>query len=169
MAPSFDWSRFRLGIHVQATPTRVYRALATASGMEKWYPNRATFHNKTGKKRLRTELARKGDSVYMWLVYGGGADGTLKVLDARKDRMLKMTFGSAGRIWFTLRKSGGGTVLELIQHRIPTTPRARVDFHMGCRTGWTFFLTNLKSVMEKGPDLRESDSLRITKTFLVNM
>jgi hypothetical protein len=40
---------------------------------------------------------------------------------------------------------------------------------MGCRTGWTFFLTNLKSILEKGPDLRESDPRRIKETFLVNM
>jgi uncharacterized protein YndB with AHSA1/START domain len=147
----------------------VYKALATASGQEKWFPNRCHFLTKAGKKRLKRELARKGDKVYMWMVYGGGVDGTERILDARKDRMLKLSFGAAGRLEFTLKKSGKGTLLELVQDEIPTTPKARVEFHMGCRTGWTFFLTNLKSVLEKGPDLRESDPRRVKNTMLVNM
>jgi hypothetical protein len=28
---------------------------------------------------------------------------------------------------------------------------------LDCRDGWTFYLTNLKCVIEGGPDLREKD------------
>ena len=54
-------------------------------------------------------------------------------------------------------------------NRIPTGPKARIESHLGCRTGWTFFLVNLKSVAEGGPDLRETDVRRASDTALVNM
>ncbi len=169
MSRLFNWSRFSLGVYVDTSPTRVYKTLATAGGLEKWFPNVARFASKAGTVRKRNELTRKGDAYYKWFIYAGGVEGTGKVLDARKDRLLKMTFGTNGQITFTLRRQGSGTLVELTQDRIPTTPKARIDSHMGCRTGWTFFLTNLKSVLEGGPDLRETDPKRAKDIALVNM
>jgi hypothetical protein len=31
------------------------------------------------------------------------------------------------------------------------------NYHLGCKTGWTFYLANLKSLMEGGIDLRNKN------------
>lgn len=156
-------------MYVDAKPTRVYRALATSAGLETWFPNVARYIERRGRNRRRTEPAKAGDTYYKWFVYAGGVEGTGKVLKARKDRLLALTFGTNGDICFALTTTGRGTLVELVQNRIPTGPKARVESHLGCRTGWTFFLTNLKSVLEGGHDLRETDPQRARDVSLVNM
>jgi len=47
----------------------------------------------------------------------------------------------------------------LWQENIPTDEKAKVSWHLGCATGWTFYLTNLKSILEGGLDLRNKDEL----------
>jgi uncharacterized protein YndB with AHSA1/START domain len=128
MADKFDWSRFRLGVCIRATPDTAYRAWATAAGLVAWFPNAA-----------------------------------------RKPTLYKITFSPNGEITVRISKDGKYSLVELIQNKIPTSAKGKIDSHMGCRTGWTFFLTNLKSVLEGGPDLRELDAERAKQTFLVNM
>ncbi|MFN2293057.1 MAG: hypothetical protein ACK2U0_01470, partial [Candidatus Promineifilaceae bacterium] len=52
------------------------------------------------------------------------------------------------------------TLLELVQENMPDTPEAQVSWHMGCNLGWSFFMTNLKALLEYGVDLRETDQER---------
>ena len=40
------------------------------------------------------------------------------------------------------------------------TPAANVSWHLGCNLGWSFFMTNLKGLLEHGVDLRETDPER---------
>ena len=169
MARTFDWSRFRLGIHVRTSPSRTYRLLATGAGLARWFPNEAVFRDGAGRARRPTELARRGDAYFKRFIYAGGVKGEGKVLAARRDRLFKISFGENGEVCFTLRPKDRGTLVELVQDKIPTSPRSRIDSHLGCRTGWTFFLVNLKSVAEGGPDLRETDVKRSRDTALVNM
>ena len=49
------------------------------------------------------------------------------------------------------------TMLRLVQENIPNTPKTNVSLHMGCNMGWSFFMTNLKALLEYGVDLREKD------------
>ena len=51
----------------------------------------------------------------------------------------------------------GVTVVELVQENIPIDDLSRVNYHLGCLTGWTFYLANLKSVLEGGIDLRNKN------------
>jgi len=169
VARTFDWSRFRLGIHVRKTPPQVFRLLATAAGLAKWFPNEAVYRDRAGRTRRPTELAKSGDAYFKRFVYAGGVQGDGVVLSARRERLFKISFGENGEVCFRLKPKDRGTLVELIQDRIPTHPEARIESHLGCRTGWTFFLTNLKSVAEGGPDLRETDSKRARDTALVNM
>lgn len=47
--------------------------------------------------------------------------------------------------------------MELVQAKIPTDEISKVRLHLGCQNGWTFYLTNLKSIMEGGLDLRNKN------------
>jgi len=48
-------------------------------------------------------------------------------------------------------------VVELWQENIPGDEDSKVNLHMGCTKGWTFYLTNLKSILEGGIDLRNKN------------
>jgi hypothetical protein len=48
--------------------------------------------------------------------------------------------------------------VELVQEEIPTDENGKQIFHLGCKSGWTFYLANLKSIFEGGIDLRNRNT-----------
>jgi hypothetical protein len=52
------------------------------------------------------------------------------------------------------KKKEGENIVELLQENIPTDEQGMHSWHLGCKTGSTFYLANLKSVLEGGIDLR---------------
>jgi hypothetical protein len=66
----------------------------------------------------------------------------------------------AGEGWAELRivphVHAGMTTVDREQRMHPTRDfKALESANMGCREGWAFLLTNLKSVLEHGIDLRD--------------
>ena len=55
------------------------------------------------------------------------------------------------------RTEEGETIVELTQYNIAVDDRSKSNFHVGCMQGWTFYLANLKSLMEAGIDLRNKN------------
>jgi hypothetical protein len=51
----------------------------------------------------------------------------------------------------------GQHIIQLTQENIPTDEESKINFYLGCQTGWTFYLTNLKSIFEGGKDLRNKN------------
>ena len=84
------------------------------------------------------------------------------------DEKLVFTFGdkepgSEEKIIVTVdvhAEEDGVTRLRLVQENMPDTPQGHVGWHMGCNLGWSFFMTNLKALLEHGVDLRETDRER---------
>ena len=56
-----------------------------------------------------------------------------------------------------IKKEGDNNIVELVQDSIPTDEQGMHYWHLGCKTGWTFYLANLKSMLEGGLDLRNRD------------
>jgi hypothetical protein len=56
-----------------------------------------------------------------------------------------------------MKEERGHMIVELVQTEIPTDDRGKHYWHLGCKTGWTFYLANLKSLFEGGVDLRNRD------------
>ncbi len=50
-----------------------------------------------------------------------------------------------------------GTIVTLYQKNIPADDDSKIGVRLGCDTGWSFYLVNLKSVYEGGLDLRNKD------------
>jgi len=44
-----------------------------------------------------------------------------------------------------------------MQEEIPTDEKSMQSFYVGCKTGWTFYLANMKSILEGGIDLRNKN------------
>lgn len=140
----YDWTQFTVKVEIRATPARVFRAWTNQTEITRWFVSEAILE------------PRKGGRFYMKFLTGVSGDET--VLAIQKDRSFTFSFGPDGEtVAVTLRKVAGGTDCILRQYGMKTTPQAKVDWHMGCRSGWVFFLANLKAHLEHKIDLRGTD------------
>jgi len=104
------------------------------------------------------DYIQTGDK-YEWRWHGWSDDvverGTF--LDANGKDFLKFVFGKAGIVSVQIKIEEGAAIVELTQEEIPVDEESKFSFHVGCSTGWTFYLANLKSVLEGGLDLRNKN------------
>lgn len=150
-----DWSRFTVRINVKATVGELYRCWATRAGMEKWFLRLSEYRNRKGELRDEREEVGKGDS-YKWLWYGWPDDTVERgtILDANGEDLIAFSFGKAGNCLVRIYEEVGEQIVEVQQEGIPVDEHGRHTYHVGCKTGWTFYLANLKSLCEGGVDLR---------------
>jgi uncharacterized protein YndB with AHSA1/START domain len=155
---SYDWSRFVTRINVNAPIEKLYWCWATREGMEYWFLRLSEFTKPDGTLRANGDLVQQGD-VYRWRWHGWSdettEDGT--ILEANGKDLLKFSFGKAGNCSVTLKNEAGENLVELVQDEIPTDEQGMHYWHLGCKTGWTFYLANLKSLLEGGIDLRNKN------------
>lgn len=159
---AYDWSKFCKRIDIKAPVETVFKAWSTQAGLEAWFLRTAEFTSPDGRLRRRQESIEKGDT-YRWLWHGYD-DSTVEtgtILDANGKDMLQFSFALTCAVTVTIAKEQGETVVTLWQENIPTDDKSKSTWHLGCATGWTFYLANLKSLLEGGLDLRNKDeSLR---------
>jgi hypothetical protein len=132
--------------------------LTTQQGLETWFLRQATFTKPDGTTRGRELRVQKGDN-YQWLWHGWPDEILEKgnVIEINEGKSFAFSFGRAGNVKISLLQEKGQTVVELLQENIPTNAESQVEFHIGCTKGWLFYLTNLKSIVEGGIDLRNRD------------
>jgi len=150
-----DWSRFAVRINTKAPHEELYKAWATREGLEDWFLRMAEFKKPGGELRANNELVHEGDT-YRWRWHGWPDEMTEEgeVLSANGKDFFSFRFGKAGIVDVLLKNEEGESIVELIQHDIPTDDESIKNWHIGCKTGWTFYLANLKSIYEGGLDLR---------------
>ncbi len=156
---SFDWSRFSVRINIKnATVEKLYQAWATREGLEYWFLRLAEFKQSSGTMRKSTELLQKGDT-YSWRWFGHSDDITEKgeIIDCNGKDYFSFGFGDAGICTIRILEEEGEKIVELVQNNIPIDDKAKINWHIGCKTGWTFYLANLKSLFEGGIDLRNKN------------
>ena len=153
-----DFTRFKLRIPVKAAETDIYDCWTTQAGLERWFLRKAPFTTSDKTTRRRDQHAAANDT-YEWRWYGWNDDVAEhgSVLEANGKSFFKFIFGKAGTVSISIKEEHGQTICELIQENIPTDGESMGNYFIGCQTGWTFYLTNLKSVLEGGPDLRNRD------------
>jgi uncharacterized protein YndB with AHSA1/START domain len=154
----FNWSRFSVRINIRSQPDTLYRAWVTKPGLEHWFLRDTIFISKDGRIREKDEPIEAGDS-YTWY-WHGWPDETREVgeiLSTNHTDALSFRFGKAGICTVRIYSYQDEQVVELVQHDIPTGDEEKVNWHLGCKTGWTFYLANLKSLLEGGIDLRNKD------------
>ena len=131
----------------RAPPSRVFAALTEPSELAKWFPEEAEVElEKGGKFRLR---------------FAGGFEMRGKVKKAKAptrlsvnwiDRLEKgKTFKTSAE--FRLEAKNGGTLLTL-NHTGFGSGKPWVYLYGAIQSGWAYYLTNLRSVLEHSTDLR---------------
>ena len=152
---NYDWSRFVTRINVMAPIEKLYWCWATREGMEYWFLRLSEYKKTTVGLRGGNEFVEKGDT-YKWL-WHGWPDDTVEhgeILECNGKDFFKFSFGKAGTCAVTIKKEESEIIVELVQENIPDDDQGRQYYHLGCKTGWTFYLANLKSLLEGGIDLR---------------
>ncbi|MEN9569674.1 MAG: hypothetical protein RL172_905 [Bacteroidota bacterium] len=158
MAAPYTWSHFVTRIAVNAPAEKLYRLWATRAGIEYWFLRMGEFTSPDGSLRAAGELVQKND-VYRWRWHGWSDEVTEEgaILQCNGSNQLQFSFGKAGNCTVSIKEELGYTMVELIQENIPDDELGKHYWHLGCKTGWTFYLANLKSLCEGGIDLRNKD------------
>lgn len=156
-----NWDHFNQKIFIFATKEKLYNAFATSGGMESWFL-RSCDYSRNGEIISSNMLAETGDEyTFLW---HGWPDETVekgKILAANNIDVFEFTFDGNGStnmiVKITLEDFNDGTLINLHQYNIPTTDEGKYNWHLGCKTGWNFYLTNLKAILEHNVDLRNKD------------
>lgn len=153
-----DWKSFTVRIPVKASAEKLFTCWATRAGMEYWFLRLSDYKDQEGKSRQPDEMVQKGDR-YRWL-WHGWPDETVEegtILDTNGRDFLQFSFGKAGNCSVRIIEENDQMLVELTQDQIPDDETGRQIWHLGCKTGWTFYFANLKSLLEGGIDLRNRD------------
>jgi len=153
--PNHDWTQFHLRIPIKAGAKAIYDAWTSQRGLESWFLRKAAFTAKNGVAR-DPDSTIDIDDTYEWLWHGWSDEmverGTILQINGKDS--LRFSFGKAGNVKINIDKENDETLIELTQYDIPTDEASHVNFYLGCNNGWLFYLTNLKSILEGGIDLR---------------
>ena len=149
------WTSFKLTADFDTDVRSIYEAWATPAGLKTWFLRKAIFCAIAGRQREPHEFINKEDT-YSWYWYGH-SDETVEygqVLENNGADLLKFTFSGGSIVTVDIQSKYGSTIVELTQENIPKENDPTKNLYVQCQIGWTFFLTNLKSVIEGGKDLR---------------
>jgi uncharacterized protein YndB with AHSA1/START domain len=153
-----DLSSFvkRIPIHV---PTQaIYDAWSTQEGLESWFLRDAIFTDSSGHVRAPQEKIQQDDSYeWRWHGYPDSTNEKNRVLAANGTNYIQFNFAGPCIVTVSIKQESGETVCELIQSNFPDDEEAKLFLHFDCGTGWTFYLANLKSILEGGIDLRNKN------------
>ena len=151
-----DWSTFTRRITVNYPMRSIYEAWAIPSQIERWFLRSAEYVGFNGKPRGRDLEVAAGDG-YLWRWYGYLDDVNESgiVTEANGLDKFAFTFTQDCLVNVSIKDEKRETVVELTQSRIPDDPDRSI--YVDCSYGWTFYLANLKSVIEGGIDLRNKN------------
>lgn len=153
-----SWSQIKLRINIKTTIEKAYRAWATQEGLESWFLRRAMFSDPQGKQRNKNEFLTKGDT-YQWNWHGHTdeirQDGA--VLESNNKDKFVFTFSLNCPVTVMIYVEQEEVIIELVEQNIPVDEGPIFKHYVSNTTGWTFYLTNLKSVLEGGLDLRNQN------------
>ncbi|GGA85820.1 SRPBCC family protein [Puia dinghuensis] len=157
--PPADFSQFKLRVNVRTSVENAYRAWASASGLDSWFLGKVTFTDEAGAARSGDSLAQGGDE-YACYFYRHPETMAIKgkVLKANGRNLFSFSFSKGCPVTISIYTEQNETIVELIESNLPTDEETMRKHYVGDSKGWIFYLTNLKSVLEGGLDLRNKNA-----------
>jgi uncharacterized protein YndB with AHSA1/START domain len=155
---TYYWKQFTKRITIDAEPEAIFNAWSSQQGLESWFLRLAQFQKSDGELRGRGEPVQKGDQ-YKWLWYGysDAIAEEKEILFTNEKDELEFSFSGGCIVRVTIKEESGETICEL-QQTMPMDDEAEQQyFFIECGKGWTFYMTNLKSILEGGVDLRNKN------------
>jgi hypothetical protein len=154
---NFNWSQFTKRILIKSDQITIYNAWTKSAELEKWFLSKASYFDSTGEKIPATESAGAG-CKYEWNWYAQNYFESGKVITANGTDIFEFTFAGECKVLVKLTQVKNYVLVEITQKEIPLDNNSKQNIRLGCAFGWTFYLINLKSVLEGGLDLRNKDS-----------
>jgi uncharacterized protein YndB with AHSA1/START domain len=149
------WKKFKLCGDYNVDMRSLYMAWATPAGLEKWFLRKADFFTVPMRLRASDEQILKEDTfAWYWHGYNNDVSEKGSILEANGKDHIKFTFTGNSTVDVSFHTRHGITIIELIQENIPQENDPEKNLLVQCQIGWTFYLANLKSVIEGGKDLR---------------
>jgi uncharacterized protein YndB with AHSA1/START domain len=155
---SNKWSSFTLRIPINADPKRIYDAWATQAGLESWFLRKAVFTKPDGATREQNSQVQKEDTFeWLWFGYADDVVERREVVEANGKNLFRFIFSGGCTVTVVIKHEQSETLVELKQENIPLDEDPKMNLCLGCSNGWTFYLANLKSILEGGIDLRNKN------------
>jgi len=162
---SSKWTSFKVAGDYNTDIRSLYEAWATTEGLEKWFLRKANFYTIPRRTREQEEFIMKEDT-YEWYWHGYDDDTFEKgeILEANGTDLIKFTFSGGSIVTVEISSRNGISLIELTQENIPEESDPSKNLLVQCQVSWTFYLANLKSVIEGGVDLRNK-KLEVSSNF----
>ena len=153
-----DFSEFKLRVNIKTTIENAYRAWATPSGLESWFLRKAIFTDEKGVARTGNSSIKENDGYTMFFHgYPDSVSEKGKVLKANGKDFFSFTFSKGCPVSISIYTEHGDIIVELFESNLPTDEDTTKKHYVGDSKGWIFYLTNLKSILEGGLDLRNKN------------
>ena len=154
---NFNWTTFTKKIAVKAKLSDIYDAWTKPSEIEKWFLSNANYYDENANLIERESNIKKNQTYeWSWYLYDVVEKG--KIIEANGKDFLQFTFAGECLVDVKLLQYNEHVIVELTQKNIPTDDESKQSIRLGCDSGWSFFLMNLKSVYEGGLDLRNKNA-----------
>jgi uncharacterized protein YndB with AHSA1/START domain len=154
-----DFSTFKLRVNVKTSIENAFQSWATPAGMQSWFLGKITYTDAQGKERGANEMAQAGDDYAMYFGSNPVEPAVKgKILKSNDKNLFSFSFANDIPVTITIYTEHGETLIELIESNLPTEGVAAGKQFASDSKGWVFYLTNLKSVLEGGLDLRNTNT-----------
>lgn len=153
-----NFSEFKLRVNIRSTVENAYRAWASPAGLESWFL-KLTVKDQNGHVRTGEELIQEGDEYELGtytkpdVVFLTG-----KILKANGKDLFSLTFSKGCPVTVSIYREQDETIVQLLESNLPTDEESVRKHFVNDSKGWIFYLTNLKSVLEGGLDLRNKNA-----------
>jgi uncharacterized protein YndB with AHSA1/START domain len=153
---SFIWNTFTKKIAVKASLKDIYNAWTKPEDIETWFLSKTNYFDENNTALNRNLNCQKNHTYqWSWFLYDIVENG--RITEANGKDFLQFTFAGECLVDIRLSEQKDHVVVELTQKNIPEDDQSKRSIRLGCDSGWSFFLVNLKSVYEGGLDLRCKD------------
>ena len=155
---TYNWKQFTKRITIDAASKSIFYAWSTQQGLESWFLRSAQFKDPGGVLRIKDEPVQKGDRYkWLWFGYSDAIAEEKEILYTNEKDELEISFSGGCIVKVTIKQENGETICELQQTMSMDDEAEQRYFFIECGKGWTFYMTNLKSILEDGIDLRNKN------------
>ena len=153
-----NFSEFKLRVNIKTSVENAYKAWATPAGLEAWFL-KLVIKDKDGNIRGGEEMVQEGDDYALSLITRpDNVILTGKILKANGKDLFSLTFSKGCPVTISIYREQDETIVQLLESNLPTDEESIRKHFVNDSKGWIFYLTNLKSVLEGGLDLRNKNA-----------
>lgn len=166
---NYSWTEFSVKEYIPADLETVFNYWAISGKITQWFIKEAEYISPDGQKRKNDEIIKTGD-LYTW---NFGKELTMKgkIIEVINNKFLHFTFGRKEpdsdeyvQVRVHFESVNGETQIKIYENNIADNSFGQVNYNLSCILGWSYYMTNLRSIVESGYDLREKDPVKDLET-----